>query len=66
MTGGKTESRSLRGPIDRPALLAIRDRFNDNEPLATAKLDGFLNPRALKVEYDDGLQSAERSRIDVQ
>jgi hypothetical protein len=66
MTGGQTESHSLRGPIDRPALLAIRDLFNDNEPLATATLDDFLNPRALKVEYDDGLQSAERSRIDVQ
>lgn len=66
MTGGQTESHSLRGPIDRPALLAIRDFFNDNEPLATATLDDFLNPRALKVEYDDGLQSAERSRIDVQ
>lgn len=66
MAGGQTESHSLRGPIDRPALLAIRDLFNDNEPLATATLDDFLNPRALEVQYDDGLQSAERSRIDVQ
>ena len=66
MTGGQTESHSLRGPIDRPALLAIRDLFNGNEPLATATLDDFLNPRALKVEYDDGLRSAERSRIDIQ
>jgi len=66
MTEGQTESQSLRGPIDRPALLAIRELFNDNEPLATATLDDFLNPRALEVQYDDGLQSAERSRIDVQ
>ena len=66
MTGGQTESHSLRGPVDRSALLAIRGLFNGNEPLATATLDDFLNPRALEVQYDDGLQSAERSRIDVQ
>jgi hypothetical protein len=65
MTGGQTESHSLRGSIDRPALLAIRDLFNGDEALATATLDDFLNPRALKVEYDDGLRSAERSRIDI-
>lgn len=66
MTGGRTESHSLRGPIDRPALLAIRDLFDETEPFAMARLDDFLNPRALEVQYEDGLQSAERARIDVQ
>lgn len=63
---GQSESHSLRGPVDRPALLAIRDLFNQNEPLATATLDDFLNPRTIEVQYNDGLLSADQSRIDVQ
>lgn len=66
MTSGQNESHSLRGPVDRPALIAIRDLFNQNEPLATAALDDFLNPRTLEVEYNDGLLSADQSRIDIQ
>jgi len=66
MRGGETESHTLRGPSDRPALLAIRDLFNDIEPLSTATLDDFLNPQQVEVRYDDGLQSAGWSRIDVQ
>lgn len=56
----------MRGPIDRPALLAIRDLLNQHEPLATAALDDFLTPRTLEVQYNDGLLSASQSRIDVQ
>jgi hypothetical protein len=53
-------------PLDRPALITIRDLFNQNEPLAAAALDDFLNPSTLEVQYDDGLLSAEQSRIDIQ
>lgn len=67
MGGTRSEgSHSLRGAIDRPALIAIRDLINDEEPLATAQLDDFLNPTVLEVELDDGLQAADSSRIDVQ
>lgn len=67
MTGQPdTEAHSLRGPIDRPALIAIRDLFTDEEPLATAELDDFLNPGECQVRYEDGLLSATSSRIDVQ
>lgn len=64
--GLQDESHSLRGPIDRPALIAVRDLFTENEPLATAELDDFLNPTVLNVQYDDGLLDAEESRIDIQ
>jgi len=42
MTGGQHESHSLRGPIDHPALIAIRDLITETEPLATAPLDDFV------------------------
>lgn len=60
------EGHSLRGPTDRPALLAIRDVFNTDEPLATAELDDYLDPATLEVTFDDGLCGAETARIDVQ
>jgi hypothetical protein len=63
---GSDERHSLRGAIDRPALLAIRDVFSDEEPLAAATLDDFLNPTTLEVRFDDGLCGADSCRIDVQ
>lgn len=66
MTSGQNESHSLRGPVDRAALLAIRDLFEQNEPLATATLDDLLNPSELEVRYNEGLLSADQSRIDIQ
>lgn len=60
------ESHLLRGPTDRPALIAVRDVFNAEEPLATAQLDDFLDPDTLEVQFDDGLCGAENARIDVQ
>lgn len=60
------ESHSLRGPIDRPALITIRDVIDESEPLATPALDDFLNPSVLEVELADGLCDAENARIDVQ
>lgn len=65
MTGKQDEPHSLRGAIDRRGLIAVRDLFDSNEPLAVATLDNFLNPDVLEVQYDDGLLSAEQSRIDV-
>jgi len=56
----------LRGAIDRPALLAIRDVFDTDEPLATAELDDYLDPRTLEVTFDEGLNGATTARIDVQ
>jgi len=60
------EGHSLRGPLDRPALIAIRDVFNSDEPLATAELDDYLDPRTLEVTFDEGLCGADTARIDVQ
>ena len=60
------EDHSLRGSIDRPALLAIRDVFNTDEPLATAELDDYLDPETLEVTFDEGLCGADTARIDVQ
>lgn len=65
-TPNQDESHSLRGPIDRAVLIAIRDVINAEEPLATARLDDYLDPRTLEVTYDDGLCGAESARIDVQ
>lgn len=65
-TPGASESHSLRGPIDRPALIAIRDVVIETEPLATAELDDFLNPASLEISFGDGLREADTARIDVQ
>lgn len=59
------ESHSLRGPIDRLALIRIRDVVNDEEPLATAQLDDLLNPSTLEIVFDEGSCGAESARIDV-
>ncbi|WP_254840916.1 hypothetical protein [Natronomonas marina] len=64
--GSPGEDHSLRGATDRPALLAIRDVFNANEPLASAELDDYLDPRTLEVTFDEGLCGADTARIDVQ
>lgn len=61
-----SESHSLRGPIDRPALITIRDVVDDEEPLATAQLDDFLNPTVLEITFEEGLCGADSARIDVQ
>lgn len=63
---GTEEPHSLRGPIDRPALLTIRGVFNDEEPLASAELDDFLDPRRVEVAFADGLCDAGTARIDIQ
>jgi len=60
------ESHSLRGPVDRPVLIAIRDLVDDEEPLARPELDDFLDPQTLEVQLDDGLCGTERARIDAQ
>jgi hypothetical protein len=63
---GIEESHSLRGPIDRPALITIRDTIDEIEPLATPTLDDYLNPSVLEVRFEDGLCEADSGRIDVQ
>ena len=60
------ESHSLRGPIDRSALLTIRQVIEREEPLASPALDDYLNPTVLEVTLDDGLGNADVSRIDIQ
>ena len=60
------ESHSLRGPIDRSALLTIRQIIKQEEPLASLSLDDYLNPTVLEVTLDDGLGNADVSRIDIQ
>lgn len=63
---GASEVHSLRGPIDRAVLITIRDVINGDEPLATAELDDFLDPRVLEVRFEEGLGDADTARIDVQ
>lgn len=65
-SGSPPEAHRLRGPIDRAALIAIRDLIITEEPLATAELDDYLNPTTLQIELADGLCDAETGRIDVQ
>lgn len=65
-TAAPGESHSLRGPIDRAAMIAIRDVYDELEPLATPELDDFLNPTTLEIALDDGLGEATGGRIDVQ
>jgi hypothetical protein len=60
------QGHSLRGPIDRAALVQIRDIIKRQEPLATPSLDDPLNPGNLEVKLDDGLCDADTARIDVQ
>lgn len=66
MNGATGEPHALRGAVDRPALIAIRDLFADEEPLATPRLDDVLHPSALEVHLEDGLCDATSARIDVQ
>jgi hypothetical protein len=63
---GTEESHSLRGPIDRSALITIRDIIDETEPLATPSLDDYLNPSVLEISLKDGLCEADSGRIDVQ
>jgi hypothetical protein len=62
----QTEDHTLRGAIDRPALLTIRDIIEEMEPLATARLDDYLNPSVLEVTLEDGHCGADGARIDIQ
>lgn len=68
MTGSpdRSEAHTLRGATDRAALLRIRDIVVTIEPLATAKLDDYLNPSVLELTLEDGLCEAKTARIDVQ
>ena len=61
-----SEPHALRGATDRSALLTIRDTIREMEPLATAKLDDYLNPSILTVDLDDGLCTATEARIDIE
>ena len=65
-TPGTDESHSLRGPIDRAALLTIRDVISREEPLAMPTLDDYLNPTTVEVQLQDGLGDATAARIDIQ
>ncbi|WP_311170186.1 hypothetical protein [Halobellus ordinarius] len=62
----RSETHTLRGATDRPALLTIRDVVEGMEPLATAELDDYLDPSVLEVTLDDGLCEATEGRLDVQ
>jgi len=60
------EVHHLRGTADRPALLTIRKIIEEMEPLATARLDDYLDPTVLEVTLDDGLCEADTARLDIQ
>lgn len=63
---GQSETHTLRGSTDRPALLTIRDVIEEMEPLAAAELDDYLNPSLLEVTLNDGLCEADEAKIDIQ
>lgn len=65
MSDPRREAHALRGATDRPALLAIRDTVAEMEPLATPRLDDYLDPSVLEVDLADGLREADEARIDV-
>lgn len=46
-------------------MVAMREVVTTAEPLATAELDDGLNPRSLRVRFDDGLCGADSARIDA-
>ena len=57
-TPDESETHTLRGATDRPALLTIHDVVEEMEPLATPELNDYLHPSVLNVELDDGLCAA--------
>ena len=66
MTDDRTaEPHSLRGPIDRAALLEFRDVVESVEPLASAELDDFFDPGELRITLEDGIGDASEGRFDV-
>lgn len=54
----------MRGPIDWPAMLAMREVITTAERPATAELDDILDPRTLSARFDDGLCGAYSARTD--
>ena len=66
MTTDRTdEPHSLRGPIDRAALLEFRDVVESVEPLASAELDDYFDPSELRIVLGDGIGEASEGRFDV-
>lgn len=64
--GDEAESHSLRGAIDRQALLRFRDIVAAIEPLASATVDDIVDPTELNVVFDDGITAgATQGRFDV-
>lgn len=47
-------------------LIAIRDVFAEEEPLATPHLDDHLDPHVLETDLEVGIAGADAARIDVQ
>jgi len=59
------ESHSVRGSVDRGALLDFREAVVRREPLATGELDYFLDPSVLYIHFEDGVSEAGSGRLDV-
>ncbi len=54
------------GPPDTAAMQLIRDRFLHDEPLvASVEFDSVLQPRALRIEFSDGIGPADHCRLSV-
>lgn len=62
-------ARELTGDIGAPdvgVMRTIRELFRRDEPLVeSAAFDSSLAPRALRVEFADGIGAASRCRMDV-
>jgi hypothetical protein len=54
------------GPPDTAAMRIIRGQFRRDEPLVeSTEFDSVLHPRALLIEFSDGIGSADHCRISV-
>jgi hypothetical protein len=59
------ESHSLRGAIDAGALHDFRTEFERLEPLASGSLDDPVSPDELRLQLDDGIETATSATITV-
>lgn len=65
MSSPGAESHTLRGEIDRHALIDFRDSVEEIEPLASAELDDYVDPDELNIYLDDGIAHSSGGRFDV-
>ncbi|MFW6320826.1 MAG: hypothetical protein ACOC0Z_03160 [Halohasta sp.] len=62
----QAELTGVIGPPDTAAMRLIREQFRRDEPLVeSTDFDSVLHPRALRIEFSDGIGSADHCRLSV-